>query len=480
MKVILGDGFMAEKKINGNGPRGIALQDVQNLLLSVVTNTYDLQDIDSTVDKILATVGSFIDANRLYVFEFTKPGFCSNTYEWCSPGTESQIDFCQDFDSNKFDIGRIASGTFIVDDVSSLPEPDRKLLDPQGIKALAILPMITDGELLGFVGYDECERKRAWTDEEVQLLKISTALITPLVLHKHTAKETKQIHEIFQTVLDNIDMPIYVSDIDSYEILFANHYMRKIFPALAHGKGKPCWSILQKGQTGPCLWCPTSRLFDENGRPGGPYKWEFQNTVTKRWYLLNDSVITWIDGRQVHLETATDITELKRNEERLQHFASVDHMTGTFNREWGYKTLDETLRKGIGAGVLSCLCFLDLDGLKNVNDLYGHDEGDHLITSFVHAIRTFSRGSDVLCRWGGDEFLLCLYDCSENQARKIMGKIDEEFDMLKHFADKLYDHRFSYGIVEVWPEREYSSLDKLISKADELMYMHKTTKQKTI
>lgn len=471
---------MTDGKNNGKKPPNADRPNAHDCLRDVVARSYDLQDIDSTIENILAAVGNFINADRLYVFEFKSPGLCSNTYEWCAPGTEPQIDYCQNFNSNALDIGRIVNGTFIIDDVSSMPEKDRALLDPQGIKALAILPMITRNGLLGFVGYDECGQSRSWTDDEIQLLRGATALITPLVMYKHTEKEKRQLHEIFQTVLDNIDMPIYVSDIDTYEVLFANHYLRHLYPKLEQNMGKPCWSIMQKDQSEPCRWCPVPKLFDENGQPGKPYRWEFQNTVSKRWYLLNDSIITWIDGRKVHMETATDITELKRNEERLQHYASIDHMTGAYNREWGYRTLDETLRKSIDTGVLSCLCFLDLDGLKMVNDVYGHDEGDRLITSFVHAIRTFSRGSDALCRWGGDEFRLCLYDCSENQARRIMGKIDEEFVKLKCAEDKPYKHGFSYGIVEVWPERGYESLDKLISKADELMYVHKTIKQETI
>lgn len=286
--------------------------------------------------------------------------------------------------------------------------------------------------------------------------------------------QPKCLQKVFRTVLDQIEMPIYVSDFETHELLFVNQFLHSnLMETQENPEGKPCWSVLQKDRSGPCPWCPNPRLLEN---PDRVYKWEFQNTVTDRWFLITDSIIDWTDGRKVHMETATDITELKKNEERLQHYASIDHMTGAYNREWGYRMLDETLQKSLSTGVLSCLCFLDLDGLKAVNDLHGHDEGDNLIISLVHAIRIFSRGADVLCRWGGDEFLLCLYDCSENQAIRIMKKIEEEFVNLQHANNRPYKHKFSYGIVEIWPERGYASVDKLISQADELMYLNKTTK----
>jgi signal transduction histidine kinase len=83
--------------------------------------------------------------------------------------------------------------------------------------------------------------------------------------------------------------------------------------------------VLQAGQTGPCSFC-TNRLLVEGGEPQPPYVWEFQNTITHRWYLLIDRAIRWTDGRLVRMEVATDITERKQAEEfRDQYLALVSH-----------------------------------------------------------------------------------------------------------------------------------------------------------
>lgn len=282
------------------------------------------------------------------------------------------------------------------------------------------------------------------------------------------------------TVLGKLAFPIYVTDQDTHEILFINQAMRDDLLTCENTApgGDICGNTQQEGLEERCLWCPVPKMAEESyGRGDEPYQWEFQNLLTKKWFLFTDRIIDWVDGRRARMETAVDITEMKKKEELLRHYASIDMMTGAFNREWGYTMLKNALQKSRDERVVSCLCFLDLDGLKNVNDTYGHDEGDNLITSFMSAIKSSSRGADILCRWGGDEFILCLYNCEKQHAVKIMAKIADEFDESRARNTRPYEHSFSYGIVAVKPRSRRTDLDKLISKADGLMYQQKNAKR---
>lgn len=124
-------------------------------------------------------------------------------------------------------------------------------------------------------------------------------------------------HNMFATVLDGLDAVVYVADMQTYEIIFANRFARMNFGAeLA---GKVCWQALQQGQDGPCPFCTNRRLVDEQGRPTGVYVWEFRNTVNQHWYQVSDQAMRWVDGRIVRMEIATDITPLKEVEEALRH-----------------------------------------------------------------------------------------------------------------------------------------------------------------
>ncbi len=121
-------------------------------------------------------------------------------------------------------------------------------------------------------------------------------------------------HAVLRTVLDNLDAVIYVSDMTSYEILFANAQVRETF---GHVEGDICWQVLQKGQQGPCAFCTNAHLLNADGEPTGIYRWQFQNTYNGRWYTVADSAVEWIDGRLVRLSMAADITEYREAERRL-------------------------------------------------------------------------------------------------------------------------------------------------------------------
>ncbi len=120
--------------------------------------------------------------------------------------------------------------------------------------------------------------------------------------------------ETFRTVMDSLDALVYVADLETHELLFVNQYGRKTWGDIT---GKICWKSLQSNQNGPCTFCTNDKLVDSVGNPTGILAWEFQNSITRRWYECRDSAIQWIDGRIVRLEIATDITERKKAEDAL-------------------------------------------------------------------------------------------------------------------------------------------------------------------
>jgi PAS domain S-box-containing protein len=158
-------------------------------------------------------------------------------------------------------------------------------------------PMKKDGEITGLSGIirDVTERKKA-------------------------EEELKDSHQRLLTILDGIDALVYVTDMQSYELLFVNKYGRDVWGDIA---GRICWQTLQEGQTGPCAFCTNKYLVDKAGNPKGPYEWEFQNTVNNRWYFIIDRAIEWLDGRIVRLEIATDITERKQAVDDLELFKDL-------------------------------------------------------------------------------------------------------------------------------------------------------------
>ena len=118
------------------------------------------------------------------------------------------------------------------------------------------------------------------------------------------------------TILDSIDAAIYVSDMDTHELLFMNRYMKETFGG--DFTGQSCWRAFPD-PNGPCKECANAPLLDPDGQPTGACVWEGRNSVTGRWYVNYDRAIKWIDGRYVRLHVATDITEIKSLEKARLH-----------------------------------------------------------------------------------------------------------------------------------------------------------------
>ena len=134
-------------------------------------------------------------------------------------------------------------------------------------------------------------------------------------------------------VFDCLDAIVYVADMESYEVLFANKFTENIFGKVT---GKICWQTLQNDQTGPCGFCTNSKLLTPDGRPKDPIVWEFQNTISNKWYHIHDRAIEWFDGRIVRLEIAVDITDRKNAEAALLESEERFRTFADFTYDWEY------------------------------------------------------------------------------------------------------------------------------------------------
>ncbi len=125
--------------------------------------------------------------------------------------------------------------------------------------------------------------------------------------------ETTLRNDPLQIVLDNTPASVYVCDVDTYEIVFANKALKSLYPYEV--EGMKCWKALSLYE-GPCPYC---KLHEVLKKPlGEPYFWENYNPHLNSWLQMNDSIVKWTDGRDVHLITVTDISEVKNNAEQLR------------------------------------------------------------------------------------------------------------------------------------------------------------------
>lgn len=137
-------------------------------------------------------------------------------------------------------------------------------------------------------------------------------------------------------------------------------------------------------------------------------------TSTTLYVTMPDIWVTWFItmvtavavGGVVLYGRFQSALDLARAQQQVEELATVDPLTGLFNRRGLEENIALVLGHARRTGDPFFVAFIDVCGLKQVNDRYGHAIGDRLLQRVGHALRGYSRASEILCRWGGDEFLL--------------------------------------------------------------------------
>ena len=155
----------------------------------------------------------------------------------------------------------------------------------------------------------------------------------------------------------------------------------------------------------------------------------------------------------------------------LSSLALTDELTGLYNRR-GFLCLTERQLKLVRtAGHDILLFFIDVDGLKRINDSFGHFEGDCVLIRTAEVLQKTFRESDVLARLGGDEFAALAIEASGNSEAAIMARFRETLETMSA-QEPRYPLSLSVGVVRFTPSTT-SSIEELMVQADRVMYVAK-------
>ncbi|WP_339071536.1 sensor domain-containing diguanylate cyclase [Pseudomonas idahonensis] len=167
-----------------------------------------------------------------------------------------------------------------------------------------------------------------------------------------------------------------------------------------------------------------------------------------------------------------DLAHMAEQELVAVQMASMDELTLLSNRR-GFEAL---ARHALGAcqrlNRTATLLFFDLNDFKQINDTYGHAEGDGALKTFADVLHIAFRDSDVIGRLGGDEFVALLTAADHVETSAIMARLREILDERNATLKRGYDIHFSVGQVDYHPER-HPGIEALLADADKAMYLHK-------
>lgn len=179
--------------------RNILLEDLKNqtslreLLMEISSDfiNISLDKVDEAIQHSLQTMCEFVNADRSYTFDYDwDANECNNMYEWCEADIEPQLENLQHVPLEMMPDWVIAhkkGEAMIVADVGALPKGQaRDILEPQNVKSVLAVPMMNNGQCIGFVGFDSVKQYRIYSEPELQLLKIFAEMLVNVVLRKET------------------------------------------------------------------------------------------------------------------------------------------------------------------------------------------------------------------------------------------------------------------------------------------------------
>ena len=128
-------------------------------------------------------------------------------------------------------------------------------------------------------------------------------------------------------------------------------------------------------------------------------EFEIFDEKIEKWFAVN--IFQVHDGLSLNF---TDISRQKMLQQKLEEYANTDALTGVLNINTGLYVLDKRIHECIREKTTLTICYVDINNLKEVNDVFGHKEGDWMMKNVIDLIKSSVRDSDILCRLSGDEF----------------------------------------------------------------------------
>jgi diguanylate cyclase (GGDEF)-like protein/PAS domain S-box-containing protein len=182
-------------------------------------------------------------------------------------------------------------------------------------------------------------------------------------------------------------------------------------------------------------------------------------------------------GTRMILLAMEDVTDRRQMEEKLLAVTMTDDLTGLTNRRGFFAMADKLLKVARRQGESVFLLYVDLDGLKTINDTLGHEEGDRALVDAARILEKTYRDSDVVARIGGDEFTVLQVGAAAASAGAIRSRLDKAVAVHDAGCSRRYKISLSAGMA-LWTPEAAGSINELLALADKAMYEEKRAKRK--
>jgi diguanylate cyclase (GGDEF)-like protein/PAS domain S-box-containing protein len=300
-----------------------------------------------------------------------------------------------------------------------------------------------------------------------------------VALQRHTLElEMRQQRSLLAGVLSGMSDAVIAADIEG-NVVLVNEAGRRAFGEKATVDGAPDGNpriYLADRET----LCPTEDLPLVRALRAETVR-DFEIFVRAahgsegRWYSVNATPLFDTEGLVCGaVAVGRDVTDLRAVRSELLQLSETDPLTGAYNRRGFMQVARSALESSHRSGGQPAVFFIDLNGMKGINDSLGHPEGDRLLMDVSSILRSCFRPSDVIGRLGGDEFVVLAADTGEH-GDVLRSRLRAAVDAFNTGSDRSYRISISVGLCTA-DAAGPTALEDLVEQADKRMYEDKLTR----
>ena len=324
------------------------------------------------------------------------------------------------------------------------------LMNRIGAEALLIAPIVINDMVAMYMVVFDAGKEKHFTEEQIQFTDNVSKIIQDIAKKKIINNSLISSYELLREILSSIGTGIIVCSRKDGTVLFENDIARNVDEIRRTMK--------------ECV----QTYFDQGDLDKAHPSIEHYDSESGLWFEVSFANLKWLDGSKVIICTAADITQKKKNQQKIEYQAHNDFLTGLYNRMKCETDLRKLIRRAVKDESKGAICFLDLDDFKHINDGLGHQYGDILLQQIAAGLQGVPGLRGHCYRMGGDEFVIIIEPEMYPEIEKIIIRIMALFNKPWYLMETEYFCTMSMGIA-YFPEHD-TDVNELVKKADIAMY----------
>lgn len=337
------------------------------------------------------------------------------------------------------------------------------LMKELGISTSITVPIYINEMLAMYFAVFDTQKCLKLDGRKIQFISDVSKILQSIAQKKVTNNSLLSSYEVLREILSSIGSGIMVFSKEDSQVFFENEVAKNAQEVRRSIKESLDEHLAEEDRQDK-----EQSQDNQNSHRQEPKPVEHYDAESGLWFEIKFSDLSWIDGSKVIVCTALDVTQKKKNQQKIEYQAHNDFLTGLYNRMKCENDLRKVIKEAMTKQQKGAVLFIDLDDFKHINDGLGHQYGDVLLQQIAAGLQSVPDLRGHCYRMGGDEFVIIIVPQAFEKLESIVRSIRMMFNKPWYLMETEYFCTMSMGIA-IFPD-DSRDVDDIVKLADIAMY----------